>query len=169
VAAQLGEWERSFGIGQSCHDALVERCWCARHGRWLFDDFEREGVTALSEFDPHRLCRRCGAMLDGEGEIIAVAAQIEIGIAPGVELGGAVVQSRINSPIRARSFLLRNRIKSSSNWSYYDELLALFRRGPVAGLVGIEGGVVSGVFNLESPGVEAPGRRPRHDKRYHEA
>jgi NAD(P)-dependent dehydrogenase (short-subunit alcohol dehydrogenase family) len=41
--------------------------------------------------------------------------------------------------------------------------------GPVAGLVGIEGGVVSGVFNLESPGVEAPGRRPRHDKRYHEA
>ena len=42
-------------------------------------------------------------------------------------------------------------------------------RGPVAGLVGIEGGVVSGVFNLESPGVRAPGRRPRHDQRYHEA
>ena len=39
----------------------------------------------------------------------------------------------------------------------------------VAGLVGIEGGVVSGVFNLESPGVEAPDWRPRHDKRYHEA
>jgi hypothetical protein len=28
-------------------------------------------------------------------------------------------------------------------------------------------GVVS-VFNLESSGVEAPERRPRHDKRYHE-
>jgi hypothetical protein len=42
-------------------------------------------------------------------------------------------------------------------------------RGPVAGLVGIEGGVVSGVFSLESPGVRAPGRRPRHDQRYHEA
>jgi Transposase DNA-binding len=41
--------------------------------------------------------------------------------------------------------------------------------GPVAGLVGIEGGVVSGVFNLESPGVRAPGRRPPHDQRYHEA
>jgi hypothetical protein len=26
-------------------------------------------------------------------------------------------------------------------------------RGPVAGLVGIEGGVVSGVINLESPSV----------------
>jgi hypothetical protein len=36
-------------------------------------------------------------------------------------------------------------------------------------LVGIEGGVVSGVFNLESPGVDAPGRRPRHDEPYHEA
>ena len=29
------------------------------------------------------------------------------------------------------------------------------------------GGVVSGVFNLESPGVEAPGWRPRHERRYH--
>ena len=43
------------------------------------------------------------------------------------------------------------------------------RRGPVAGLVGIEGGVVSGVINLESSGVRAPDWRPRHDKRYHEA
>jgi hypothetical protein len=42
-------------------------------------------------------------------------------------------------------------------------------RGAVAGLVGIEGGVVSGVFNLESSGVEAPDWRPRHDKQYHEA
>ena len=42
-------------------------------------------------------------------------------------------------------------------------------RVPSEGLVGIEGGVVSGVFNLESPGVRAPGRRPRHDQRYHEA
>ena len=39
----------------------------------------------------------------------------------------------------------------------------------VAGLVGIEGGVVSGVFNLESSGVRASDWRPRHDKRYHEA
>ena len=39
----------------------------------------------------------------------------------------------------------------------------------VARLVGIEGGVVSGVFNLESSGVKASDWRPRHDKRYHEA
>ncbi|HWK47009.1 MAG TPA: hypothetical protein VNT30_19970, partial [Stellaceae bacterium] len=41
--------------------------------------------------------------------------------------------------------------------------------GAVAGVVGIESGVVSGVINLESSGVEAPDWRPRHDKRYHEA
>ena len=42
-------------------------------------------------------------------------------------------------------------------------------KGAVAGLVGIEGGVVSGVINLELSSVEAPDWRPRHDERYHEA
>ena len=45
----------------------------------------------------------------------------------------------------------------------------LFRFGAVAGVVGIESGVVSGVFNLESSGVRASDWRPRHDKRYHKA
>ena len=56
-----------------------------------------------------------------------------------------------------------------------DELLeqrlveAARRPGAVAELVGIEGGVVSGVINLESSGVEASDWRPRHDEPYHEA
>jgi len=41
-------------------------------------------------------------------------------------------------------------------------------RGAVAELVGIDGGVVSGVINLESSGVEASDWRPRHDERYQE-
>ena len=41
--------------------------------------------------------------------------------------------------------------------------------GAVAELVGIRVGVVSGVINLESSGVEASDWRPRHDERYHEA
>jgi hypothetical protein len=40
--------------------------------------------------------------------------------------------------------------------------------GPVAELVGIDGGVVSGVFNLESSDVGASDRRPRHEELYHE-
>jgi hypothetical protein len=39
--------------------------------------------------------------------------------------------------------------------------------GAVARLVGIEVGVVSGVFNLESPGVSALGWRLRHEEAYH--
>jgi hypothetical protein len=42
------------------------------------------------------------------------------------------------------------------------------RGGPVAELVGIDGGVVSGVFNLESSDVGASDRRPRHEELYHE-
>jgi hypothetical protein len=41
--------------------------------------------------------------------------------------------------------------------------------GAVAELVGIEGGVVSGVINLESSDVGASDRRPRHEEHYHEA
>ncbi len=35
--------------------------------------------------------------------------------------------------------------------------------------MGIEVGVVSGVFNLESPSVDAPGWRLRHEEAYHTA
>ena len=49
-----------------------------------------------------------------------------------------------------------------------DDMLAELRDGPVAELVGIEGDVVSGVFNLKSSDVGALERRPRHDERYHE-
>jgi hypothetical protein len=43
------------------------------------------------------------------------------------------------------------------------------RIGAVAELVGIEVGVVSGVINLESSGVEASDWRLRHEATYHEA
>jgi hypothetical protein len=44
-----------------------------------------------------------------------------------------------------------------------------FGRGPVAELVGIRVGVVFGVINLESSGVEASDWRLRHEANYHEA
>jgi hypothetical protein len=46
----------------------------------------------------------------------------------------------------------------------FREKLLPARHGPVAELVGIEGGVVSGVFNLESSGVGAPDWRPRPEE-----
>jgi hypothetical protein len=40
--------------------------------------------------------------------------------------------------------------------------------GAVAEVVGIWGGVVSGVFNPADSGVGAPDWRPRHDEEYHD-
>ena len=56
-------------------------------------------------------------------------------------------------------------------FQFVDVLANLTRgmRGAVAELVGIEVGVVSGVINLESSGVEASDWRLRHDQAYHEA
>ena len=51
---------------------------------------------------------------------------------------------------------------------FFKTLNPLYWPGAVAELVGIEGGVVSGVINLESSGVEASDWRPRHDEHYHE-
>jgi 4-hydroxybenzoate polyprenyltransferase len=53
--------------------------------------------------------------------------------------------------------------------SFFLAVFLIKYRGPVAELVGIEGGVVSGVINLESSGVEASDWRPRHDEQYYEA
>ena len=62
--------------------------------------------------------------------------------------------------------------KVTSNWAEFEHRIqwAIWNiAGPVAELVGIEGGVVSGVINLESSGVEASDWRPRHDEQYYEA
>ena len=48
-------------------------------------------------------------------------------------------------------------------------MLSQYPIGPVAELVGIRVGVVSGVMNLESSGVEASDWRPRHEEIYHDA
>jgi hypothetical protein len=65
--------------------------------------------------------------------------------------------------------LLRGEADSFTKWADYKDIeLCRTSRGAVAGLVGIEGGVVSGVINLESSGVEASDWRPRHDEHYHE-
>ena len=51
------------------------------------DRFEREGLVALDEFESDARHGGGGAMLDGQDDtIVAVAAEIEVGIAPGVEL-----------------------------------------------------------------------------------
>ena len=85
--AQLGERQRAVDIGERHGDALVDGA--ARRGwRWMrIDDLERKRVAALRELERDGGHGESRPVLDGEVEIIAVAAQIEIGVAPGVELG----------------------------------------------------------------------------------
>jgi hypothetical protein len=66
---------------------------------------------------------------------------------------------------------LTNSLSVTTTWREADVRIELEpdTAGAVAGLVGIECGVVSGVINLESSGVEASDWRPRHDEHYHEA
>ena len=54
-----------------------------------FAHFEGERVGALRELKRNGGHGGSGAVLDGQGEVIAIAAQVEVGVAPGVELGGA--------------------------------------------------------------------------------
>ena len=92
--AQFGEWQRAVDVDERSRDALVEGSGSRRLRGWRFDDLERESIGALSEFERHARHGRSGAVLDGQGDIavfagIAVAAEVKVGIAPGMELGGA--------------------------------------------------------------------------------
>jgi hypothetical protein len=88
-AAQLGEGKRADRPGERCCDALVDRGWrgCLRRAR--FDHRERQGIGALREFERDGGDGGSGAVLDRESELIAVAAEIEVGVAPGMEFGGS--------------------------------------------------------------------------------
>ena len=65
-------------------------------------------------------------------------------------------------------FFIRSHADREDKGSYRAEKAYWGVGRPVAELVGIEGGVVSGVFNLESSDVGASDRRPRHEENYHE-
>ena len=94
ACAQFGKRQWMVDVGERGRDALVDGTGHRRLRLARFADFEREGVGALSEFECHGGHGRSGAVLDGQGDIaavagIAVAAEVEVGIAPGMELGGA--------------------------------------------------------------------------------
>lgn len=89
-SAQVGEWPWLAGVGENRSDALIDGLVPGGvFGLWIcLDRPQGEGVIALGEFEGDAGDGCGGAMLDGERDaIVAVAAEIEIGIAPGVEFG----------------------------------------------------------------------------------
>ena len=78
-----------LAVGEGCGDALIDgsRLDTAFGLAIELDGLEGKGVVALGEFERDAGHGGGGTMLDGQDDaIVAVAAEIEIGIAPGVEL-----------------------------------------------------------------------------------
>ena len=91
TGSQIGEGLWLAGLGEGGGDAVVEGVWldCGLGGALAFDDLEGKRVGALNEVEGESGHGRGGAVFDGEGyAVIRVATQIEVGISPGVELGG---------------------------------------------------------------------------------
>jgi len=115
--------------------------------KWTAAVIAGGGVAGLTQAGTAMLRAKSTIFTGGVGNVVISTA----------ELGGALLVSllALAAPLAALGVVI-----------FF--LWLAMRLGPVAVLVGIEGGVVSEVINLESSGVGAPDRRPRHDQRYHE-
>ncbi len=85
---QFGERLRLLAVREGRGDALIDRSWLGvAFGMAIeVDRLECKGVVTLGEFKCDALHGGGGAMLDGQDDaVVGVAAQIEVGIAPGVE------------------------------------------------------------------------------------
>jgi hypothetical protein len=85
----------------------------------LFDNLESERRRICSEDEMEPVGTGCGAVLDCEVQALAVATQIEIGIAPSVQLGG--------SPERLTTALMRGTLTGMMHESDGGMVVALQR------------------------------------------
>jgi hypothetical protein len=86
--AQLPLGEGCGGFSQDLLDALAVG-WLgliARLGGGLLDDLECKGGCVCSQGELEAVGSGRGTMLDVESEVLSVAAQIEIGITPSMQL-----------------------------------------------------------------------------------
>jgi hypothetical protein len=78
-----------LAVGEGCGDALIEGSWfdTALGLAIGLDRLEGKGVGALDQFKRNARHGSSGAMFDGQDDaIVTVAAEIEVRIAPGMEL-----------------------------------------------------------------------------------
>ena len=87
--AQCGERPGLLAIGEGCGDALIDglRLDAAPGLTICLDRLEGQSVVAFGQFKRQSGHGGGGAMLDSQDDaIVAVAAEIEVGVTPGVEL-----------------------------------------------------------------------------------
>jgi hypothetical protein len=89
--AQLALSEGSGALSQDLFDAL-QSGWLDPIGglsRFAVDEGKREHGWIGAEHELQPVLARCGAILDGEVEALTLSAQIEVGVAPGVQFRGS--------------------------------------------------------------------------------
>ena len=83
--------ERPFGVGKHLDDALLFGGFRLRHGFVRHRPPEAQGraLSVIGEFDLDVVEAGGGAVLDGHDDLLVASAQVEVAIAPGMELGRA--------------------------------------------------------------------------------
>jgi hypothetical protein len=76
-------------LRESLGDAVVER-----GGRWVVlgtavDGGQGQDIALMDQLQGYRGSRGCGAVLDRQREVVSAAVEVEVGVAPGMEFGGA--------------------------------------------------------------------------------
>ena len=76
-------------FGQGVDGCVGPRLWAwdsVAHRRWPAS--QRQGRTGLGEVEGNVIAGSGGAMFGGEGQLGALAAQVEVGVAPAMEFAG---------------------------------------------------------------------------------
>src|SRR4029077_13643369 len=133
--------------------------------------------TVVSTIEPRRFRQLFNACANGPKQFLADRTMrfcsISIEMAATVSAGIATTRRVLGIARPSPACRLVRRVTSNFDigerrrQSRLNSVRACGWSGAVGELVGIDGGVVSGVMNLESSGVEASDWRPRHDERYH--
>ncbi len=103
---EFGERPGLSALREGCGDALIDGSWCGGTLQLTIglDEFEGESIVALGELEGDGLHRGGGTMFDGEDDaVVAVAAQVEVGVAPGVEFGRASQGLPVRRLVRPRA------------------------------------------------------------------
>jgi len=105
---KLGEEKGRFGIDESIEDLLVGwrtgRFWRGR----VFEHAKSKLVVGSLKGQRHVVVAGGGAVLDGEGEIVGLSLEVEVGITPSMKLGTAAQRLARSKVVRSFSGVVYN-------------------------------------------------------------
>jgi len=84
-----GEADGYVGLAESSEELNFGGVTRLHGSGWLLRKAKREEIVGSLENERQVCFTGCGPVLDGEREMFVASAKVEVGIAPGVELGAA--------------------------------------------------------------------------------